>query len=391
MSATISLTTTLNFDTGKFNFVDTSNYATQISPDLGVKGCLKITGPSGLVYQNAAFSTPVSATADITTAGSYINNSISLPLDASLNVQEGDYTIEYKVYVTSGTDASQTFTMTPVTFTNTFDAPTVSISQSVDCLNAIFTSTDSTTYTVDGVTPSTTRSHTVLEVANPARTNVINTSATNTVVYPNLYTGDYKTTISTLAVYSFTSYSVSVTLTGSATYTVTCTTPCDVYCGISDVWQSYLDYQAAGDVKAAANALSLFTLLTGLYKLYEIAVSCQETTDANSYLAKILTIGNFSATCCSSTGQIVPVVTKGDVYKTTSASTATIGLGIKNFTVPSGLSYQTGTTTRATNASNTSYFVEGPVASYTGTTLSLSSISFSGSGSNSNWYINIGS
>jgi hypothetical protein len=391
MAATISLTTKFNIDTGKFNFTDTSNYAAQASPDLGIKGTLKVTGPSGLVYENAAFSTPASATADITTAGSYINNSISLPLDASGDVQEGSYTIEYKVYVTSGTDAGVTFDTLSSTFTYTFDAPSIAITQVVDCINAVFTSTDSTVYVVDGITPTTTRTHAVLEVADPTRTNLSNTNAANTVVYPNLYTGNYKTTISTLCVYAFTGYSVSVTITANATYNVTCSSPCDVYCGISEVWESYLSYQAAGDIKAAANASALFTLLTSLYKLYEMAVNCGETADANTYLAKIISVGNFSSSCCTTTGQVVPLVVKGDVYKTTSATSIAIGLGIKTFTVPAGLAYQAGTTTRAQDAANPSNYVEGPIASYSSTSLALSSINYGGSGTKSNWYINIGS
>lgn len=391
MSATISLSTLFNLSTGKFNFTDTSNYAAQVSPDTGVKGCLKITSPSGLVYQNAAFSTPISSTADITTAGGFVNNSITIPLDASSETQEGIYTIEYKVYVTGGTDAGQTFTMTPVTFAYCFDEPEIEITQTVDCINAMFTSVDSTNYVVDGVTPTTTISHSVVEIANPARTNISNTNQTNTVVYPNLYTGDYKSAVSTLATYTFTSFSVSVTITGTSTYTVSCSSPCDVYCGISDVWTSYTNYQSSGDIKAAANALNLFTLLIGLYKLYEMAVNCQDMTNANLYLAKINSIGNFSSSCCTTTGQVVPLVVRGDVYKTTSASSITIGLGIKSFTVQAGLAYQSGVTTRATDAANPSNYVEGPIASYSGTTLALSSINPLGSGTKSNWYINIGS
>lgn len=389
MAATLALTTKFNIDTGKFNFVDTSNYADQISPDLGINGCLRITGPSGLVYANATFATPVSATADITTAGSYINALINLPLDASGDIQEGSYTIEYNAYVTSGTDAGQTFSFSS-TLAYCFDLPTIAISQVVDCISAIFTSTDATNYVVDGVTPSTTRSHTVLEVADPTRTNLSNTNAANTVIYPNLYSGNYKTTISTLALYTFTSFAVSVTLTGNATYEVSCTSPCDVYCGIKGVWDSYLNYQASGDIKAATNELNKFTLLTGLYKLYEMAINCQETTDANAFLARIQTIGNFTA-CCTTTGQIVPLIVRGDVYKAKSATSITIGLGIKSFTVPAGLSWGVGSTVRATDSSNPSNYVEGPVASYSGTTLALSSTNPVGSGTKSNWDINIGS
>lgn len=392
MAATISLTIGFNLDTGYFNFVDTSNYAAQGSPDTGVKGTLKITGPSGIVYQNAAFSTPVSATADITTAGGFVNNAIAIPLDANNEVQHGDYTIEYKVYVTGGTDAGQTFTLTPVTFNYCFEAPEVEITQTVDCVTATFTSTDDSDYDEEGVTPTVTRTHTVTEVADPSRTSLSNTNASNTVVYPDLYAGDYLTTLSSLLVYDFTSYTVTVTVTGNSTYEVACSTPCDVYCGIKGVWTAYQAYQASGDIKSAANSLEKFNKLTALYTLYLMAINCQETDDADGYLQDIQDIGGFTSSCCTTTGQIVPVQVKGDVFKVTSASSVLIaGSGTKSWTVRTGLAWSKGVTMSAFDASDSSNFMKGTCLAYSGTTLSMTVSSSGGSGTISNWVINIGS
>jgi hypothetical protein len=390
MAATLALTTKFNLDTGKFNFVDTSNYAAQVSPDTGIKGVLRITGPSGLVYANADYATPASSTADITDGGGFINNVISIPLDASGDVQEGTYLVEYKAYVTAGTDAGSTLTFSS-TFTYTFDAPSISISQVVDCFNATFTSTDSTNYTVDGIAPTTTRTHSILDVADPSRTSSSSSDASSTVVYPNLYAGDYKTTISTLAVYVFTSYSVSVTISSNATYTVACASQSNAYCGIQSTWEAYETAKANGDIKQAATSLDLFQTLIGLYKLYELAVNQQQTADANTYLARIMTLGNFTSSCSLTSGQIVPVLVKGDIYKCTSATSNSITTGAKSFTVPANLSFQPGVPVRATDAANPSNYLEGTTTTYTGTTLSLSADTIGGSGTKGNWYINIGS
>jgi hypothetical protein len=391
MAATLTLTTKFNLDTGKFNFVDTSNYGSQGSPDSGIKGCLSITGPSGLVYQHANYSNPSAAvTPDITTAGSYINNLINLPTDANGAIQKGTYTIGYKAYVTNGTDAGQTLTFTS-TFDYEFTSPSVLITQVVNCFTAIFTSSDNSDYTVNGVTPTVTRSQNVTEVANPSRTNTTSSSASITVVYPSLYSGDYKTTISTLLLYDFTSYTVSVTVTGNSTYNVSCTSGNDVYCGIKGVYTNYKNYKAAGDIKAAGEALALWEQLISLYKQYEMAVNKGEDSDANSFIQDIQTIGGFSSTCSDSTGQIIPVTIKGDLYKTNSTTSVTIGLGVKTFTVPAGLSYQVGVLARATDAANPSNYINGPIVTYSGTSLSLSSINPQGSGTISNWNINIGS
>lgn len=306
MSATISLTIKFNLDTGKFLFTDISNYAAQGSPDTGVKGVLRITGPSGLVYANAAFATPVSATADITTAGSFVNGAINIPIDASGVVQKGVYTFEYSVYVTGGTDIGTTFTITPIYFDFCFDKPVVSITQYVDCINAIFTSTDSTNYTVDGIIPSVVRTHSVKEVANTSRTNISNTNASNTVIYPNLYNGDYKTTISSVATYTLSAYSIVATVVGSLTYTVSCIEQCDLYCGLKTVEASYQSNLAIGDIKAAENDKSKIALLSSYIMLYTLAVGCGKTNEATTYLAKINAIGNFTDKCCTGTGQIIP-------------------------------------------------------------------------------------
>lgn len=306
MSATISLTIRFNLDTGKFLFTDTSNYAAQVSPDLGVKGCLRITGPSGLVYANPDFATPVSATADITTAGGLVNSAINIPIDANGIVQHGAYTIEYNVYITSGTDAGQTLTMTALFFTYCFDKPVVSISQSTDCINAIFTSVDSTNYVVDGVTPSVSLTHKVVEVANPSRTNISNSNNSNTVTYPNLYNGDYKTTITSIVTHSFSAYSVVVTITGGSTYKVACVDQCDLYCGMKSLENSYQNNVSTGDIRAAENDKSKMAILSSYITLYGLAVDCGKTSEATNYLTKIKTIGNFKDSCCTSTGQVIP-------------------------------------------------------------------------------------
>jgi hypothetical protein len=84
---------------------------------------------------------------------------------------------------------------------------------------------------------------------------------------------------------------------------------------------------------------------------------------------------------------------------TTSAATATtlsgaasttslaIGTGAKAFTVAAGLAFQVGDFLLATSNANTANYMHGQVASYSGTTLTLTSANVGGSGTLSDWTI----
>lgn len=69
---------------------------------------------------------------------------------------------------------------------------------------------------------------------------------------------------------------------------------------------------------------------------------------------------------------------------TTSTTSRTIGTGTMSFTVAAGLALQTGMRMRATSGAN---YMEGPIASYSGTTLSITMDRFVGSGSFASWNI----
>jgi energy-coupling factor transporter ATP-binding protein EcfA2 len=81
----------------------------------------------------------------------------------------------------------------------------------------------------------------------------------------------------------------------------------------------------------------------------------------------------------------------GDIYKSTSASSVAIGIGAKSFVVGAGLAYQVGVRVRVTDQALSTNFMEGPVTSYSGTTLNFTADTMGGSGTISSWYVNIGS
>ncbi len=390
MSVTLSVTTSFNLATGYFNFVDTSNYSGQVSPDTGVKGCLSLIGPAGNFYQNAGYANPQGAASPDMTEVSTTNNSIALPIDVTGKALVGTYTINYKAYITAGTDAGQTKTFTS-TFTYDFvPLPEVVIGQTIDAINAIFTSSDNTNYVVATVTPTITRTHTVVEVGNPLRNTITNSNPINTISWPTLYNDSYTSTITSELSYIFSSYTVTDTITGSATLIVNVISLADVYNGSKACEQRLKAAQQSNDTWGISNTQTQFTGLMNYWGLLEMALQNQDFTEATYCLTQMMAIGNISPGTTS--GQIIPSTPTGDRYRTYSPTYITIGTGTKTFTVGANLSYTVGTTCRAQDATpNPANFVEGAVSSYSGTSLTINVSNTGGSGTIANWNINIGS
>jgi len=79
----------------------------------------------------------------------------------------------------------------------------------------------------------------------------------------------------------------------------------------------------------------------------------------------------------------------GASYAAASTTSITIGTGSKAFTVAAGLAYVAGLRVRASSAANLSNHMEGVVASYSGTTLTITVDRTSGSGTLADWSIGL--
>lgn len=80
-------------------------------------------------------------------------------------------------------------------------------------------------------------------------------------------------------------------------------------------------------------------------------------------------------------------VTPQGAYSKTSTTSLTIGTGSKAFTVASGLSFVAGNSVTATSAASSANFMTGTVASYSGTTLTVTVTTIGGSGTLADWTI----
>jgi len=81
-------------------------------------------------------------------------------------------------------------------------------------------------------------------------------------------------------------------------------------------------------------------------------------------------------------------IPQGKSYAATSATSLAVGMGSKVFTTQAGLAYTNGARVRASSSSNTANWMEG-LATYSGTTLTISVTKTNGSGTLADWNLNL--
>ena len=140
-----------------FKFTDITDYSTQsgVAED-DITGRIKITAPSGIVYNNLDPADPVdpAASADIKGLTSRVNTtSINVPLLSGGTPEVGLYTFEYRA--TDGPDPSVNTTVSKIkTFTYSYIKPKATNQLTVDCLSPELKGADTTNYLVNAVTPN---------------------------------------------------------------------------------------------------------------------------------------------------------------------------------------------------------------------------------------------
>lgn len=107
---------------------------------------------------------------------------------------------------------------------------------------------------------------------------------------------------------------------------------------------------------------------------------------ADSGVGGVGTHSDWTLRASSPTGAQGPA---GPGYAAQSSTSATIGTGSKSFVVQAGLAYSAGARVRASSSANGANYMEGLVASYSGTTLIVDMTVTGGSGTFADWSINL--
>ena len=234
------------------------------------------------------------------------NNLISLPLDSAGKIQQGTYKITYTIGVT-GLSQPGEYSKTS-TFEYTFDEPVIKIETTVDCFCATLESKDQTTYTIDGVTPTITRTHDVFFPSFLEKTKVTGSGISLKVVHPDLFKGTYSSKISSVLVYDFTDHTIDTTAEGTKETDVDCDLKlCDIYCGVRNLNNRYLNNLIANPTKADQEFQKL-ERVTQLMELFAQAQQCGKQADAAKHLTEIQDVAEFESGCSCTEGDPIQIL-----------------------------------------------------------------------------------
>lgn len=317
--------------TAKFVLTDLTPYAVEGIALTDVKGVFKIEGPSGIIYNNTNFGAP-----DITANVSLIFDTVSLPLDTDGKILKGTYTITYTVRIAGGVQPGDYTSIDTSYYCYVAPSGDVEVTNSVRL--AKVTSKDLTSYPIDGVMPTLTRTHTLYYPATLALSPTVSSNAEIQLSYPNVYTGTYSGKISTVASYVFSDgLIVDYLITAVDETIVDNKTLCDIYCGIKNLTNEMLTARSTGDFGKADKIQETLSLVSILFQLYDDAITCGKEDDATNWLNQIIAIANITVGC-GCTGDeptlVIPeggggsgddVVVNGDSSFGTEVSSNTVG------------------------------------------------------------------
>jgi len=309
--STVNFKVTFDYaaSTKEFDFEDTTDYSGQGVSKAVAAGVFKIVAPDGsVVYNNTNFGSP-----DIDPDTSLTFSGVPLPLMGDGSVMQGDYVFTYTVQVAGGS-ISQSYTVPrSKTVTLNYSEPTIDLDITVDCNLPLLTSTDNTSYAVNGITPTiNSRDHRIQypAVANKAEidggdSKTVTTSTVYVVKNQNL---QYTSTITTLVTYSLGGDAfIYDSISGATRADVACDPNlCDVYCGIHTLWDKL---QAAKGTAREEVLREKFEYVCAIAFAASQAIRCGKSADVSEYLVQIKKIGQFDDGCGCSNGE--PVLVQG--------------------------------------------------------------------------------
>ena len=296
--ATINFSTQFNLTaTPKvFLFIDTSDYVGQGIALINVNGCFNITSPSGtVIYNNTDFS---DVGCDIKVSVDTQNQSmIQLPLGTNGFPEPGVYTIVYTVY----DNDLETYSSVTNSYTYAYTRPLVCISQTVDCISPLFTSTDITNYTVNNVIPTISEVHTLSFPVGSGLSPISGSSSVISVGFAQFANGTQTTEIESTLTYTFPDGLVVYDIvSGIQEVVVDCTDTCAIYCCVRSIEQQ-MNAAMTTNVTRYEELTHLFTQIMSLVGLVSLARTCNKGADISGYLNLIKSLANCTDDCSCGT------------------------------------------------------------------------------------------
>lgn len=267
-------------------------------PNSAIRGVFKVIAPDGtVIYNNTSY-----VSADINGSTPLWVKNISLPTNADGSYVSGIYIAILSTQITDGVNAPYIVVNT-ATYDFSYTAPTVSITQTVDCISPNFTTVDTTNYDINGGTASITRDLTLDYPYGSAGAGSPLTTSADTISTGTFYQGTQTTVVSTdisilkTAIGSYPTFTITDTVTGSKEVLVDCTFICAISCCIQalEVRMS----NAANGVNQVLFEIYEYQLdqVMNYVGLSFLAISCGQVTKVNGYIAKIQQIAACTDKC----------------------------------------------------------------------------------------------
>jgi len=313
-----------------FSFQDTTDYTGNSVTIANVKAAIKIDVDGVNVYDNLA---NISTTPDIDGSSSGQTNedllrsrtkavAVPLPTIAGSNaIKQGSIKVTYRV-----TDGVDTVTNV-ITIDNTCDKPTGELETSLDLTptSPLITVEDTTTYVVNQVTPTKTRT---LSLFYPSSTGETASTTTSTeLTTQRFYSGQQQATLSIVCNWNYSTNTATGTTSdwtsGNFTYiindTVTAsefinvssdTSICEVFCCVKEFDDKLST--AKGDAKQ--RLLQTRAQIGTLLSFVSASFSCSSTSKVNQWVDEIKDLAGCNGDCSCNDGQpvlITPVTSTG--------------------------------------------------------------------------------
>lgn len=291
----LTVTTLLEYQNAPKNIkiTDPTDYVSEGIALADVVGILKITGPAGVVYENAGFATDDFSAPDIDLDVSNEFSGANLPLDANGDVQLGPYTVQYKISVVVGAGTNE-FSVT-ISYTNAYEADDVEIEYELDCRCSQLISKDVTS--LNSNLTSVVRTHTLRP---PAFSNLPDSVSPNANITRTPITDKtWATQIVLVVDYTFSDgLQVSDQITGSDEMPVVCDVSlCDLFCCIKSLFDDYVSLLASNQHEALRIKNTKLDLVLAYMSLYDKAFTCGMDSVAQAYYDKIMDITGCEPGC----------------------------------------------------------------------------------------------
>lgn len=273
-----------------FALSDNTDYGSEGISTSNVKGNFEITGPVGLIHNNTSWTTP-----DIVVATSNQFNSVNIPLSDNFPLI-GTYTFKYTIQVSGGVQPG-TYEKT---FTVNFDyqRPVVSITYNNNPYTTTLTSTDTTQYLVNGVLPTKTLVYTLIYPPLYQIPDTVTNVGFIPVGSPYYLDGVYTTTVESTLLYLFNDYSVSDSISGSATITIADIVDIkSIFCCLDKLNTEICNLKSTPNSADYQGKVAVFNRANSLLTLMNEAVRLGQYTKADAYIQEIYAITGCTRGC----------------------------------------------------------------------------------------------